>query len=1776
MVKFSVEEVRGDFFPVLNITERDLDDPRRLQRDIIGFLTVLRTCGALYKRTGLIHESRTRRVRRELEMRDVKQYIIDFLRIWNVGGPTRARYEDDFARTAFRNMMSIEEEEQLERERPARVRSMKFDDRGGGIYCIQVAGPTRRSERKVWHDMAFIRFFNGEVGEEIMSALKDSHFSFAKLHDIKARKTMRQEFEEELKQLGGDKQDDDDDDDDDGPLSPPGGDGIQQMGDEDQDEDQDEDPETLLRKLIQEMHECRINHGLRNLTADEYRVYEGCGGLINNINPPTAGHHDIIYMMYSMVPLFEYVSRHWDPVVYTVGNDVDGTPITRLRHNHIREIDAKEVNEFFQFFSICIPCASPKLFVEYQRNINIPILLFMSLLNEEMAQDATYSYTLNYYFQSMVKELWDSEYENRTRFSLLLYRMLGFVTGYYGVMTSKGIFANPLNMKQRKVLSDKLDINLILKALDQYADKGHMLETDWDQAPLKGDPNRENADLGEAGVDEGITVRYKKLPRLKRNVPYTRSLNIRFHLPMFNSSIEELLRSSIGVMKDIEDVPFGAYLSKDLLYEVPDFSELDLSDLDDSDKLGLGTWISRCSPEMLYFYVRAVRAGAVYALMKLEDLGFIQNTETNLFHCVMHRPALAGGHKPLYIDITCSTKVLDDQTPGQVRGNRGKCKKFFDDMLLGWDVEPSSKFAARCITFVTGEDKYGGDIMSYMGTIPGDYFTNNLSIENRKFSGKVYYHTRGRLKNQVINGWDPSNLWFSMTTRPSLLSKYGQSFDNMVFFKESGCFYRSILCTCRPEGGVRKAGRVTFCSCLNEFSFEPVTVEQIPDIMQKQFQDKPVMVVAFLIESMHEGFNDELTREYGQQIRVLYQSKDFYKTDENIVVLTSLPTWEGGVGHCAVWKNYCTGEDREGIKRFRFMKRFNLFLRTYLKNPMEVCPICGEMYTFGLDNQHYIMHTKDVQCEVCGFGFDTLEEYECHKTFHCKHPRYDAKLELSDEEVVYKDKGMIEDTTRIIYADLESAIDDEGRHNNILAGWVVWNGDDNKKVHIVDSVEEMILEWLKIEAACLIIYFHNGKGYDFHFIVETCTRLGRDVSDFEIIADSCEKISYFDVKFKNRKVLKFRDTFAFVTTSLEKWTDSSVASGAPFECYNRNFSYDIEKRDDLRKKNPFPYAAIKSAADLDRDFTVMYEWAEAPNAVDLFCGKFTKEQILEFRTHWHDVRLRYNWITVKDYYKDYLICDVAQLADNMEFFCEQVKSEFGVDPHQYFGTPSLTWAIWLKSIAGKFHLDPITDADIFDVVNSSIRGGQTGAMTRLYDVEEEEDTFVCDLDCNSLYPTVMIKFSFPCTDWKKEDLSTLTDFSSVLPRLESLHESGRSGFIELDMIVKDKEEFYSYVPVASKRTIKGVYEVQSMVEYCADYDQDVAAIYFSGLTQVMGPHDHYCCHTRMLEWYLKHDVVEITNLHRLVHAIDAPVFKEYVERNLEKRAEAGRAHDPIKKMLYKLMNNSLYGKTYEDVTKRSVFRLVTTAEFDKMDKSILHREVRDMNCGWKLIECKALTCQINKPFYLGAAITEFSKLWMYIFFYDKIRPKFPQTEVLYTDTDALTICFRGYGINSLRELADRLNTEEEQIIDTSNFRVIPTERRHTQHNEEAGLFKSETGESRILKMVALRAKTYIMLCQNGEIKMSVKGCPMDQKKNLTYEMFRSILMGGGVPYSISFSAIRSEGHQVFNRQLDRIVLSADDRKRFIFPDHIHTAPLFSKPHLAALGKVGIPSGIEFP
>ncbi len=966
--------------------------------------------------------------------------------------------------------------------------------------------------------------------------------------------------------------------------------------------------------------------------------------------------------------------------------------------------------------------------------------------------------------------------------------------------------------------------------------------------------------------------------------------------------------------------------------------------------------------------------------------------------------------------------------------------------------------------------------------------------------------------------------------------------------KLTGCLIRALKCTC-PVGTL-------YCRCHDSENYQTVHIDNVKDICK----NLPVLVVVINIypKDLHKT----------KDVQVLYCDPTYISHPDARVIIINNPNYRTANGHCCLFRPPDLTELRSDYQRFVDRSFFNRFLHKATRTDFNVCPVCGKMYPKKILKSHFKYHYTPLSCLECGMAFDSAEALDTHRMYHCKKLGFGCSLDFAREIKTYKDKSS-EKPRAVIYADLESAISEDGTHKTILCGFCE---RDEKKVYIYETIWNLFTYAAKRPEDEVIVYFHNGEGYDFHFVLLELGKISTDyVKKIEVTADSSEKIRYFTVEFKPpqyaTKKIHFRDSFAFVQQSLATWVESTKASGYDFPCFKETFR-DPKKRELVLQKNPFPYNAIKSQEDLSHGIEEMDFWFCQPNNVELFCDKYTKEELDDLYKNWYlPAKRLFRWSTIDSYYRTYLKCDVSQLCDVMEHFADQVKQEFeGLDIHNYYGTPSLTWAAWLRQ--NKYQLDAVKEED-YDIINGSIRGGQTGAMTRYYDCisrNEDKGSFCCDLDCNSLYPTVMLYFEYPCHDWQTEKRHI--PVAELERYLIELHERGRSGFIECDFEVPEDPRLYSYVPVASRRTISGCYNYKTMQDYAEGTGENPCHFVFQGLCNVLGKHEHYCCHTELMLFYIKHRFVDVSKVYKIIHAKNEPVFRDYVAHNLEQRSLHKK--DPIKNLLYKLMNNSLYGKTYEDVTNRMNMEVVRKDKMDTVEESDIKRTILQLD-KWTIFEKYVREFTIDKPVYLGAAITEYSKLWMYRFFYEDIRSKFPDAKVMYTDTDALTIKFPT-GVSSFNELADKLNTPERQIIDTSNWPDLESlPEVHKKHNTQAGLFKSETGKARILRMVALRAKTYIMECEDGTTKMSVKGCPMKEKSKLTFLDFYQVMMGNGIQKVIEYDAIVSKFHIVKSTKLTRVVLSADDRKRYIDDDRIHTYPLFSKEHKDALGKPSLAS-----
>ena len=152
---------------------------------------------------------------------------------------------------------------------------------------------------------------------------------------------------------------------------------------------------------------------------------------------------------------------------------------------------------------------------------------------------------------------------------------------------------------------------------------------------------------------------------------------------------------------------------------------------------------------------------------------------------------------------------------------------------------------------------------------------------------------------------------------------------------------------------------------------------------------------------------------------------------------------------------------------------------------------------------------------------------------------------------------------------------------------------------------------------------------------------------------------------------------------------------------------------------------------------------------------------------------------------------------------------------------------------------------------------------------------------------------------------------------------------------------------------------------------------------------------------LNHGLI-LNKVLRVIQFYQEAWLKPYIDMNTEFRK---KAKNDFEKNLFKLMNNSVFGRTFMNVRKHRDIKLVT---IDKRRNQLVS-EPNYHTTKWfseKLlaIEMKKTKVKMNKPVYLGLPILEISKILMYEFWYDYMKPKYgDNVKLCYMNTDSFII-----------------------------------------------------------------------------------------------------------------------------------------------------------------------------
>ena len=218
-----------------------------------------------------------------------------------------------------------------------------------------------------------------------------------------------------------------------------------------------------------------------------------------------------------------------------------------------------------------------------------------------------------------------------------------------------------------------------------------------------------------------------------------------------------------------------------------------------------------------------------------------------------------------------------------------------------------------------------------------------------------------------------------------------------------------------------------------------------------------------------------------------------------------------------------------------------------------------------------------------------------------------------------------------------------------------------------------------------------------------------------------------------------------------------------------------------------------------------------------------------------------------------------------------------------------------------------------------------------------------------------------------------------------------------DIFLKLIHELHNDYPLAPEKLAVTNYMLSKYCKKNADkYDIKIGDV--KKLIPNLRNKTKYVLHYKNLQLYLFLGM-KLVKIHRMLKFKQSNWMKKYIDFNTEKRKNAAKYFE---KDFFKLMINSVYVKTMENLRKRINVRLVNN------EKDFLKYTGRPTYVTHKLFDKDyAAILEINpvlvlnKPIYVGFTVLELSKWMVYDFHYNFIKKNF-NAELLFTDTDSLT------------------------------------------------------------------------------------------------------------------------------------------------------------------------------
>ena len=492
-------------------------------------------------------------------------------------------------------------------------------------------------------------------------------------------------------------------------------------------------------------------------------------------------------------------------------------------------------------------------------------------------------------------------------------------------------------------------------------------------------------------------------------------------------------------------------------------------------------------------------------------------------------------------------------------------------------------------------------------------------------------------------------------------------------------------------------------------------------------------------------------------------------------------------------------------------------------------------------------------------------------------------------------------------------------------------------------------------------------------------------------------------------------------------------------------------------------------------------------------------------------------------------------------------------------------------------------SDMYLFVEKGIRGGMSFIAHRhskannkyLKDFDSTQPSkYILYLDANNLYGWAMNQklavgdYKWENVEqWNKERIMNITD------------EDERGYIFEVDLEypkdIHDKHNLYPLCPERKRVKTEWLSKYQNEIKSKLKINDDHVDKLITDLTNK----NNYILHYKNLQLCIQLGM-KLNKIHKCLSYKSEAWLKDYITSNSMLRQKAKADKDAFKTNIYKIKNNSVFGKQMENVRNRVDIKLMKDNGLtdDKNDQYLKlisqprYKKRTIINENLVAVHRHKKAIKLDKPIINGMIILDLSKYLMYDFYYNVLQKRYgDKIKLLMTDTDSLVVEIETEDVyedmGNMKEYYDfseypkelyeeyeppKYMFDSDEYIEQRKPNLFFNKMIFNSENQAVvGKFKDEFASKIVTEFVGLRSKLYSLTIQGENKEKKVcKGCKKCViNKELKFSDFKNTLINK-TKLNKDMNFIKSKLHNVNTVNVNKNVISCFDNKRYILDDGI--------------------------